>query len=320
MSKQTKAIGIVASDRCKDSPHRKPGANEQSWFHIRRFIQDHHGVLDEYDVVAPDGTADIIEQTYRDLGHARKPRRPIHRSGTHFWGVVRMAAQAARGDIDRILFFEDPDDLGAELPENYALLRNCNLGGKALMMNETANLWARDREGLAPTKPRSLTGTKGGEKAEIPETVVLIAHDGEKDRMARLVIRYHVVLRSFPRLLATFGTKTYLDKFLRATLPNEERLEITAAGQHLQDLHGARGGDVIIADEIFRTFEENQRLLKQQDGPIYHVLFFIDHATRRSPTLDTRVLLTACANPELRVNLIFNSFMGAEWLSRYIDE
>jgi hypothetical protein len=112
----------------------------------------------------------------------------------------------------------------------------------------------------------------------------------------------------------------YLDKFLEATLPDEERLHIMAAGQTRQDVRGARGGDVIVANEIFRVFQENPGLLNENDGPLYHVFFFIDNREFRSPTLDTRMLMRAFTNPELRVNLMFNSSMAEEWLNRYIDQ
>jgi DNA-binding winged helix-turn-helix (wHTH) protein/methylglyoxal synthase len=315
MSTEKQALGIIASDFCKGSGNTQPPI-DKPWFHIRKFIRQHHEVLNRFEIYATNGTADIIDETNVEL---KKEIRPLkaHRVGHNFTGVVQLAAMVAKGKIDRILFFEDPADVELEHPENYALLRNCNLNGKGLFINEAAHLWAQQMGNLGPMKPRRESGKLNGKNIDIRETVVLIAHDGEKDRLARLMLRYYVVFNRF-RLLATSVTKAYLDKFLKATLPSTERLEISAAGESEQDLAGARGGDVIIADEVLSIFTENPGLLEKA-GPLYHVLFFIDHREFLSPTIDTRILIRAFARPELRVNLIFNSCMAEEWLVRYIE-
>ena len=319
MKNQRKVLGMLASELCRRIPENED-RDDKAWFHVRKFIRQHHKTLNEYEITATDGTADIIDETSRELeGEPGFEPLTVNRLGSRFRGVVRLAAQVAEGQVDRVLFFEDPEDVQIEHPENYALLRNCNLNGKALLINEAAHLWAANKEGSGPMKPRFVNSVHNG-MDQIPETVVFIAHDREKDRMARLALRYHIVLHWFPRLLATCGTKTYLDKFLKATLPSQERLDITPAGRNRKDLRGARGGDVIVADEIFHIFEGNPGLLNDNEGPLYHVLFFMDDKEFRSPTLDTRILMRAFTNPELRVNLVFNSRMAEEWLDRYIDQ
>ena len=308
MSAVKRTLGIIASDLCK----KKDSRNEKPWFHIRKFILKHHAVLHRYEILATNGTADIIEETNRILKSKGFSMLVPGRLGSQSVGVIRLAAMVAQGAIERVLFFEDPADVEIEHPENYALLRNCDLKGVGLFINEAAYLWAQHDDGNLVTKPRRLKGKLHGKDQKIQETVVLIAHDGEKDRMARLILRHHALLKDF-RLLATSGTKSYLDKFQRATLPASERLEISPAGDEK-----AKGGDVIVADEVLTVFNENAELLNGS-GPFYHVLFFIDHRKFWSPTLDTRVLMRVFANPKLRVNLMFNSHMAEEWLRRYIE-
>src|SRR5262249_9622001 len=98
----------------------------------------------------------------------------------------------ARGDVDRVLVFQDPDDLGVERAALYALIRNCNIHGRKLCMNSAAHLWAVHAADSADdpyiTTPRT---------DPVPESVAFIAHDNEKLRMARFVLHYRHVLRRF---------------------------------------------------------------------------------------------------------------------------
>jgi methylglyoxal synthase len=319
MTGARKVLGMIASDLCEGVAQDKQQA-AKPWVHIREFIKLHYGVLAEYEIKASDGAARIIKETVNEL-RSQPGFKPltVEPVGEGFRGIVRLAALVAQGNVERVLSFEDPKDVEKEHPENYTLLQNCNLSGKGMLINEAAHLWAQSKEDAGPSKPRVLKVTADGGSVDIPETVVFIAHDGEKERMARLLLRYRIVFREFPRLLATPGTKRCLDKFLEKTLPLKDRLGIDQVGQSRRNVRGPRGGDVIVADEIFRTFEENPNLLGKHEGPVYHVLFFIDHRGFRSPTLDTRLLMRTCTNPTLRVNLLFNSRMAEEWLVRYIE-
>src|SRR5262249_9804128 len=155
----------------------------------------------------------------------------------------RLAAMVAKGQIDRVLFFQDPRDLEIEHPENYALLRNCNLHGCRFCINEAAHLWAqcqRHKEKAAPRIQRKPTDLAD-------ETVALIAFGKEKERMARFVLRYAEAFQRFPRLLATSGTKDYIDRFLDAAGRPDTRLKIESAGLVPGETRGPAGGDVIIA-------------------------------------------------------------------------
>src|SRR5882724_5484950 len=210
MDNKRRVLGIIASDLCKNLP-RSEKEKGKPWFHIRRFIKDHYDVLARYDLIATDGTAKIIRETCQRL--QAKPLY-LEEVGPRFWGIVKLAAMVAEGGVERVLFFEDPDYVEVEHPENYALLRNCDMHGKPFMINEAAHLWAEFEAKRIPAEPRRVRGKLNGEIVEIPETVVLIAQDKEKQRMAKLLSRYSTIFSWFPRLLATSGTKDYIDEFL----------------------------------------------------------------------------------------------------------
>ncbi len=317
MPRRLETIAIIASEECK---HGLPEGRRKSWFHVREFLNLHYEMLQRFAIISTDGTAEILDETTRiRQGSHRLSFVPlkVKRIGPTARGVSRLAAMVAEGEVGRVLFFQDPRDLEMDKPENYALLRNCDLHGRMLCINESAQLWAEYEEAkgkpLAQRAPR-ITGK---------ETVALIAHDGEKERMALFVQRHRQLLGRFPRIVATSGTKVFVERFLEKIHDECDRNDfmIQPLGKKPRGAkrgHGPAGGDVIIADEIYRTFEglsdkRKRRLL----GPLHHILFFMDHKHSQPHEPDIRVLLRTCVNPELRVNLILNSQMANEWIKRY---
>ena len=309
------AIGIVASDRCRD-----PRQEGKQWFHLNRFAITYCDLLASYRIVAPDATAALLQDSLSGLqgAAAKRFRGNIESVGESFRGMVGLAARVARGEIRRVLMFQDPFDLAIERPENYALLRNCNLAGAHLCINGAAHLWALyecHKQGIPQEWEYVYDPVTVG---EVRETVAFIAHDGQKERMARFAILYRDVLRTFPRLVATSGTRDYIADRFRSWVPGEPGLEIEVAGETQKVSHGPSGGDVIIADEIFSTYRHFRApALRYALYAFWNVLFFVDHKTSHPHEPDIQVLLKTCVNPIHRVNLILNSHMAAEWATRY---
>lgn len=304
-------IGIVASDTCTQHVEGK------RWFHLRKFIDAYHDVMSRFRIVATDNTARIIKDTVSQIPNCSSKQLEVAQLGDSFKGVVTLAAMVARGDVRRVLMFQDPKDLDIERPERYALLRNCNLSGSKLHINASAHLWALfecKRLGIIQTHPYYTVPINA---ADVKETIAFIAHDREKPRMGRFALHYRSVLRTFPRLIATSGTKKHIDEFLKNTLPPSDRLVIQSAGAKDKESHGPAGGDVIIADEIFATYGIDGPACRMPYYTLHHILFFIDHKNTHPHEPDIQVLLRTCANPEHRVNLILNSRMAEEWAERY---
>jgi methylglyoxal synthase len=194
-------IGIVASETCKENGKGK------RWFHLRKFIKAYCEVLPHFRVVTTDSTAKIIEEVISQISNPANKRLNIEPLGNPFRGVVRLAAMVARGDVRRVLMFQDPKDLDIERPERYALLRNCNLSGSKLHINASVHLWALyecKRLNILQNHPYHTVPVNAG---DLKETIAFIAHDSEKSRMARFALHYRDVIRRFPRLIATSGTK-----------------------------------------------------------------------------------------------------------------
>lgn len=308
-------LGIVASERCRD-PHREG----KRWFHLLRFALTYRELLSEYRVVAPDTTAAMLKDALSALQDdaAKGLRRNIEPLGETFRGTVSLAAKVAKREVNRVLMFQDPVDLAIERPENYALLRNCNLAGAHLCINGAAHLWALyecHRRGIQQNWPYIY---KPQVVENATETVAFIAHDGQKERIARFAIQYQDVLRTFPRLVATSGTRDYIADRFKSWLPEERALDIQVAGETAKISHGPPGGDVVIADEIFSTYSQFKAASHKHEFYIFwNVLFFVDHKATHPHEPDIQVLLKTCLNPLHRVNLILNSHMAAEWASRY---
>lgn len=310
-------LAIMASEKCRQ--HR-PG---KRWWHLRRFVAAYAPLLQQFQLEVTTNTAEILDEVieheqHRDPGFGLN----INRVGPPFAGVVHLAAEVAKRNIRRVLWFQDPDDLVEDRPENYALLRNCNLAGAHLHLNASAHLWA-----LYESETRKIPGHSyiripwdDDPDNKIRETVVLIAHDGEKPRIARFVLHYRDVLRLFPRLLATSGTLKYIEDFLKIHVSPRERrcLNILPVGQTATMAHGPSGGDVIVADEIFDWYSEKS-LANTMDHVLHHVLFFADNSKSHPHEADIRVLLKTCTDPRNRVNLILNSRMAEEWANRYFE-
>jgi methylglyoxal synthase len=184
--KEKETIAIVASEQCLTIP-----PEGKRWFSLGKFIQAYHPLLARYDIVTNDSTRALLhDELSRWTGPASMPR--IESVGDAFLGFVSLAARVARGEVKRVLMFEDPRDLHIEKPQNYALLRNCNINGGHLYINASAHLWAVhecERRALVP-------GVRYLTRPVANETVALIAHDREKPRMARFVLHYHQVLEA----------------------------------------------------------------------------------------------------------------------------
>jgi methylglyoxal synthase len=309
-------LAIIASESCR----AQPPASAKRWWHIRRFVQAYAEVLEQFEIVATAGTAEILDEVQlRTSDSGSRPRLAVSPIGPSFEGVVRLAASVARREVRSVLWFQDPNDLDLDRPENLALFRNCNLAGALLYMNAAAHLWALSRGPLTRRTPvdQYLTTPQDHGKNRAQETVILIAHDAEKMRMSRFALHYRSVLRRFPRIFATSGTKKHIDAFLKDHAAPHDRLNIEAVGATAAMAHGPSGGDVIVADEIFQWYGTGG-VASHGQHVFHHVLFFADNHQSHAHEADIRVLLKTCANLQHRVNLILNSKMAEEWGNRYL--
>lgn len=308
-------IGVVASERCREA---RPEAKR--WLHLSLFCVIYRKLLARYKIVAPAATAEIIQDALKPVGDpwSKTIIDELEIVGGSFRGRVSLAAQVAIRTISRVLMFQDPDDHAIERPDNYALLRNCNLAGAHINFNYSAHLWALyechrlriSQEHVYNYVPV----THGG----VRETVAFIAHDGQKEQIARVAIQYRDVFALFDGLTGTSGTKNRIDKAFDAW--EVARLPIGVAGASAASAHGPSGGDVVIAEEIFRTHDNISPSSPYSLYAFWNVLFFIDHKMTHPHEPDIQVLLNTCLNPEHKVNLLLNTRMAAEWARRYREQ
>src|SRR5713226_4747320 len=124
---------MMASETCGQVVSGK----RQRWCNLPSFAIAYATLLEQHGPIA------VTEHTAEILSQVLKSKSPdIRSAGPSFEGVVRLAAAVAKRQIQRVLWFQDPEDLKVDHPENYALLRNCNLAGAHLHVNGSAHLWA----------------------------------------------------------------------------------------------------------------------------------------------------------------------------------
>src|SRR6267142_2053199 len=96
-------IGIVASECCNKT---MPGGKQ--WHHIREFVASYYEFLRRFRIKAPVETADLLHQA---TGNLDQPPLNVLSIGTHSRGLLKLASLVAQGEINRVLFFQDPRDL-----------------------------------------------------------------------------------------------------------------------------------------------------------------------------------------------------------------
>lgn len=199
------------------------------------------------------------EATEGDSGsRAETPSEGINWTslGDGFEAQVRLAAKVAKRNVDRVLMFQDPDDVYSHLPEAYALIRNCTLANVSLNINAGATMWAESAWDTMDDKPTNERGPWVNDirKLLLPSTqeIAFIAHDQEKERMSRFVYHYRRELKSDGFLLTgTAGTCDHVLAYLQSKdTPHWEVLTVQPKGAADGFGHGPTGGDVVIADEI----------------------------------------------------------------------
>lgn len=326
-------IAIYASPKCCTSNQL---LLYKSYFNVAWFVRAYAPILKGYRVLATDETIAAINcafkcglQAYeKDWKVPHHLDLPLESVGGGFDAQVALAAKVADNQLERVLIFQDPDDVLEHLPEMHAMIRNCTLANVGLHINAGATFWAEARwqeaqplkgsSGQAlsdygtwrqPSKVKSLLH----EKINPPEqTIAFIAHDGEKEKMSAFACKYHDILQSQRlKLTGTSGTcKHILDMHARlGTLP----LTLKGPGSTPHTSHGPTGGDVIIADQIIQKWPHAGAYSVRTEGLSHTVFFFIDHKHAQPHEADIHVLLRTCLHPARGVHLILNEKTAHEW-------
>jgi len=241
----------------------------KGYFNVAWFARAYKDLLNQYEVLTTHETmaaiigAQDVADTDSTAAHWKVPNRwpkfsPI---GVGFDAQVELAAMVARGEVERLLVFQDPLDVLQHLPEMYALIRNCSISNVGLHINAGATFWAesqiRAESQIQASKPAKGFGdwlVKGHNGLLCPkdQEIAFIAHDDHKQAMSNLIYHYRKVLMN-PRfrLTGTYGTCDHAKKHLDAQgRPPWEISKITAAGGAPASGHGPTGGDVVIASRI----------------------------------------------------------------------
>jgi methylglyoxal synthase len=279
-------IALIASKECQSQTGK-----QKDWYHIRKF-------LDELKKSNYETKFEIYTNTYASKICAEVNIHVNPVPDDEFQSIIFLASEIALKEIKTVLIFQDPDDLKIESVHTYALLRNCDLAGAFLYFNKSIELWLHD----LMSKPKS-------ERAE-KEHLALISHDHEKPRMMRFAYHYRETLKKF-HIIATSGTREKIMSHLKDLASPQERFKIDIAGGSDKDSHGPSGGDVIIANEIFKIFQRSNT--PYDKSAIYHVIFFMDHKNLQPHQADIQVLLKTCLDPNNKVNLITNSRTAEKW-------
>ncbi len=327
------AIAIYASPKCCSLPQLKM---YKGYFNVAWFVRAYSAILSNYRVITtgetleaiakadPSETAEFMQNWLVPTSHAVE----FESLGRGFDAQVALASKVAKRQVERVLMFQDPDDVLEHLPEAHALIRNCGLANVGLHINAGATFWAETewQHKKATMSKRVLVGfgpwrdpfhvKSLHRKLSPPEQVVtFIAHDGNKNNpdedpkglMERLVHDYHGVFaanRFAERRYGTLGTCNRIKAYLSE---KSKELVIEPLG------HGPAGGDVIIADEIIKKWPVDGRRYVRRDGLTHAVVFFINYRYAQPHEADIHVLLRTCLHPARGVHLILNNRTARDW-------
>jgi hypothetical protein len=300
-----KSLVMIASDNCSLPNEHKP------FPHVRWFIQEYKDFLDRFHILAPDSTVRILEEAVSDLKRAHRTTLPldIENRGPSHRAVLELAAAIARNEVAQGILFQHPSNPDLERPHYRELIHVAAMNGRKLFLNLGAQLWAdHERDHARPT-------IKTYSESGVDETVVFVSH-GEEQRVAHFVRQNFKTIRKFPRIMADHAVKKAIGE-VQCAEPPESRLRIDAACMG----HGLSGAGLWIADEISRRCRElGPDRIDQMNGALYHVIFFLDQHHISDLGSDLQALLSICADPCLRVNLILNRQMAEDWVGRYTDQ
>jgi len=349
-------IAIFASPECTRYPRLyKP------YFNVAWFVRAYRKLLENYTILTTEETKSADERAlesqnatrdpYNSDGYWDVPAKPsilttaktAKRRG--FDGPIWLMDQIVRGEVERVLMFMDPFDTKEYLPETYAFIRNCTLAEVGLHINAGATYWAesvkkkRNREQDTSNMTAGFGGWRTGEQRnEAPDLnsllnpneqmVHFIAHDSEKEKLARFVYYYRGTLANRAcmgwKFSGTSGTCRHIEKYLAEHIvPYWDRPPFKPAGAGKTG-HGPSGGDVVIAAEVSEQWpvaeEKTNGELKvtasnevRKKSISHTVLFFIDYLHARPHESDVHVLLRTCLNPYRGVQLILNERSAIEW-------
>lgn len=333
-----KKIIVFASPKCTVAPMLyKP------YFNVAWFVQAYADLLTDYTILTTQETMEAVTKALDEDRHYEGLRADYWRIPTGsntlqsalrgsrgFDGQVELVAAVARREVERVLMFMDPLDTKEYLPETYAFIRNCTLADVGLHINLGATYWA---ESVTSRSARKQAQNFGGWRTDEehchrlnPErqTIYFIAHDNEKEKMARFVSHYHEVLAKLQAagcaLKGTSGTCARINAYLRECIAPFVASPCFEAEGTVATGHGPTGGDVLIADQICRKWplkEEGDAVtptnLVREKELTHTVIFFIDYQHARPHETDIHVLLRACLNPYRGVHLILNQRTAIEW-------
>ncbi len=284
-------LAVYASPKCCEDPNLRL---YKAYFNVAWFVRAYqHLLFRDYDVYTTDETKRAILEVKATvdedlamwgLGAAfsrqwQVPTRvsdpgKLESLGSGFDAQVELAGCVARREFERLLMFQDPDDVHSHLPEAHALIRNCTLADVGLNINAGATFWAEGRwaADLRTARARRLNAngfgswwtsrrqTAGFHRLLNParQTIAFIAHDQEKATMSRLVYHYsHELASPDFRLTGTSGTCQHANEYLAERAAPWEVPLLRPAAAAPGASHGPTGGDVVIASEIVRTWACN---------------------------------------------------------------
>jgi methylglyoxal synthase len=335
---------LYASPQCCEGHNLR---RYKRYFNVAWFVRAYKEVLAEYDVITTKETWKAVLAANSDVAPHQKEYWQVPEDvidgvdeiDVGFDAQVKLASIVATKSVDRLLMFQDPDDIREHLPEAHALIRNCTLANVSLNINAGATFWAETEWRKKHSASQNLSGfgpwrldPKFQEQLSPSEqTVAFIAHDSEKPKMSRLIYHYREQLRSAGfRLTGTSGTCQHARQyFADKDTPHWEVPNIQAAGAAAAAGHGPTGGDVVIADDIIRKWPNTDRSNAKaahdskppvRDGRLSHtVIFFIDHLTAQPHQADIHVLLRTCLHPSHGVHLLLNERTAVEWAQTLRD-
>lgn len=278
----------------------------------------------------------VVGGTYRAIRRAglfRAYPRLHQRAAGHQGGIVPLTTMVVgggrqgTGEVDIVIYLQDPRDPTSVYPESIALKRECVVAPKPFLATySAASEWAvlswflahdsqKGRHFLSnPLRDALLDRDRVNDAAKSVEnqTIALIAHDKKKQQLLQFAVENADVLCRFHGRSATGTTGALLNCEKPSKYTDEDMVEFSELLGRLKAKElgrwvdpkpsGPDGGDVLIAEDVL-------------EGRCHRVIFFEDPHVSRQHEADIQLLERTCRVPEKNIMCLHDFKSASDWAS-----
>ncbi|HEX7288737.1 MAG TPA: hypothetical protein VF532_21310 [Candidatus Angelobacter sp.] len=282
-------LGLYVSDKCeRAAPNGKP------WLEFRAFVRKYWPLLSNYTLLVSEKTQKILEEISADLqrstGVAPQWKLEVSRNPT----ALRFALHGmSEKELERILFFLDPENLKDEWEKLFMLRLAIAQRGQKLNINCGAWLWA-EKEWAENC------GVQCKSEIHSDDAIVFLGQDPSW-MLDRFVLEHLETVMLFNHRILTSRVRPAFGEYLKIAEPRHLLKGTSNAGPKVASF--------LLADYFYGTFPQRQ-------DKLCHVVYCAGRQRERAYGSELESLIETCADPRMRINLMINWETAEEWIQQ----